>query len=82
MFQANLVFAVFNLLPIYPLDGFNALSSQLKYSNPYVTFMQKYGAIVLLIAIIVLNRTGLFSRLVYYVGYPITKLWSIIFFGV
>lgn len=79
LFEINLVFAVFNLLPIYPLDGFNALASQLKYTNPYVTFMQRYGSFVLLAVIIIFSQTNIFSFLVNKVGYPITWFWSLIF---
>lgn len=79
LFEVNLVFAVFNLLPIYPLDGFNALASQLKYTNPYVTFMQRYGSFVLLAVIIIFSQTGIFSFLVNKVGYPIEWFWGLIF---
>ena len=77
--QANLVFAVFNLLPIYPLDGFNALATQLKYNNPYVNFMRRYGALVLLFVILLFSQTGIFGSLVYYVGYPISWFWGLFF---
>lgn len=80
MFQTNLVFMVFNLLPIYPLDGFNAIASQLKYTNKFVLFMQKYGSLILIITLIIFNYTNLFSYLVYYIGYPITALWNLILF--
>lgn len=48
----NLALFFFNLLPIYPLDGFNFLATFLKYDNKFVQFMYQYGFIVLLIAII------------------------------
>lgn len=48
----NISLAVFNLLPIYPLDGFNFVSVFLKDNNPYVVFMRKYGIIVLFIFLI------------------------------
>ncbi len=79
LFEVNLVFAVFNLLPIYPLDGYNALASQLKYTNPYVTFMQRYGSFVLLAVVIIFSQTGIFSFLVNKVGYPIEWFWTLIF---
>jgi len=79
IYQANLVFAVFNLLPIYPLDGFNAIATQLKYSNPYVSFMRRYGGFVLLFVILIFSQTNIFSYLVYYVGYPISWFWGLFF---
>ena len=74
MFIANASFAAFNILPISPLDGYNALASQLSYSNPYVKFMQKYGTLVLIIVVIVLSYFGLPN----FIGYPLEKLWRLI----
>ena len=71
---------VFNLLPIYPLDGFNAISSQLKYTNKFVLFMQKYGSIILIATIILFSYTNIFEYLVYYIGYPINSLWNLIIY--
>lgn len=79
IFSANLLFMIFNLLPIYPLDGFNALASHLKYTNPYVNFMRKYGGFVLLAVVIIFAQTGFFNTLLYYVGYPIKAFWGIFF---
>lgn len=81
MFQANLVFMIFNLLPIYPLDGFNAIASQLKYTNPFVLFMQKYGSVILLIVILIFNFTNIFNYLVYYIGAPISSFWRLFIKG-
>lgn len=51
-FLINLVLAVFNLLPIPPLDGFGVLSVWTKYNNPFVKFMEQYGIIFLIIFIL------------------------------
>ncbi|NCC55840.1 MAG: site-2 protease family protein [Erysipelotrichia bacterium] len=79
IYQANLVFAVFNLLPIYPLDGFNALATQLKYNNPYVNFMRRYGGFTLIFVILIFSQTNFFSTLISWVGYPIIWFWGLIF---
>ena len=79
MFEINLVFAVFNLLPIYPLDGFNAIASQLRYDNPFVTFMQRYGSLILILVVIIFSYTNIFGYLVSYVGYPISWFWGLFF---
>lgn len=79
IYEINLVFMVFNLLPIYPLDGFNMIASQLNYDNKFVNFMYRYGTIILLILIIIFNRTQLFETLVHYVGYPIYWFWNLFF---
>ena len=48
----NYVLAVFNILPIYPLDGFSLLEAFLPYENKFLTFMRKYGVIILLILLL------------------------------
>ena len=78
-FQTSLVFAVFNLLPIHPLDGYNAIASFLPYENKFSNFMQRYGSLLLLFLIVLFNRTNIFEYLVSYVGYPITAFWSLFF---
>lgn len=48
----NFSLALFNILPIFPLDGFNFLASFLKPDNKFLQFMYKYGSIILLVIII------------------------------
>ena len=50
--QINLALFIFNLLPIYPLDGFNFLSIFFKPDNAFVQFMKRYGSIILLVFIV------------------------------
>lgn len=57
MIIINLSLAIFNFLPIYPLDGFNFVNTFLKYDNKFSQFMIKYGSFVLLGIIV----TGIFS---------------------
>lgn len=47
MMYINLFLLAFNILPFYPLDGFNALQSFTKYNNPVVSFLRKYGVYLL-----------------------------------
>lgn len=52
IFQVNLWFAVFNILPIPPLDGFHVVTSLfVKKNYTVVDFLQKYGFIILIILI-------------------------------
>lgn len=44
----NLTLMAFNLLPIYPLDGFHVLECFTRYDNKYCQFMRRYGTLVLL----------------------------------
>lgn len=59
-FTLNIVLAVFNLLPIPPLDGGKILSSVLPESfTPAIEALEQYGFILLFIAVF----TGVFSAL-------------------
>ena len=48
----NLSLAVFNLIPIYPLDGFNFISSFMKPDNKFIQFMRRYGSLIMLIFVV------------------------------
>ena len=48
----NIALFIFNLIPVYPLDGFNAVRSFTKYNNKFVNFMYKFGNIIMLFIII------------------------------
>ena len=50
----NSALAIFNFLPIMPLDGYNFLTSFFKSENKYTRFNLKYGTI-LLFAVLILN---------------------------
>lgn len=56
----NVALIAFNLLPIYPLDGFRVVESLTPYNNAYVRFMRSYGQYIL-IAIVAIGF--LFDRL-------------------
>lgn len=75
----NISFALFNILPIYPLDGFNAIAAFSKYDNKYVNFMRQYGYIVLMVLLL----TGLFNYVYIYVVqnaiFGLGSLWGLIF---
>jgi len=49
----NLSLAVFNLLPIPPLDGYNLLSSFTKPNNSFMKFMRENAIIVLLLVVFI-----------------------------
>lgn len=43
----SLCIFIFNLLPLYPLDGFRILESATRYSNPVQRFFRVYGNYIL-----------------------------------
>lgn len=55
----NLALAIFNLLPIHPLDGAHVMKNllPLRQAMPFVRFSERYGAMVLMALIVV----GMFS---------------------
>lgn len=50
MYTMTISFALmaFNILPIFPLDGFHVLECFVRYDNKYCVFMRRYGMFVLL----------------------------------
>lgn len=48
IFSYNLCIAIYNLLPLYPLDGFKVLESVTKPYNRVTYFLGKYGQTILL----------------------------------
>lgn len=59
----NLSLAIFNLLPIAPLDGFNMVSAFSKSDNGYLKFMRQNGQWVLIALLI----SGLLERMIRFV---------------
>ena len=59
----NLGLAVFNLIPIFPLDGYNIIASLTRHGNGFQKFMMKYGSIILLVMFL----TGFFDVALTYV---------------
>ena len=53
MISINFMFAFFNILPIYPLDGFRFVETFAKPFSKYVEFMKRYGFLVMLVLLFV-----------------------------
>lgn len=64
----NFALAFFNLLPIYPLDGFRIIQSLTKPDNKFIEFMSRYSYIIFLVLVL---TTG-FS---YYYAYTADLLY-------
>ena len=71
----NFILAFFNMLPIYPLDGFRLLNLFLKPGNSFSVFMYKNGFYVLLGVII-----G--GRLMSSFGFPFLNIFSLVSNGI
>lgn len=56
--SVNFMLAFFNLLPLYPLDGYKMLESCVKYDNAYIAFAKAYSIFIYLFLI--------FTSLYYY----------------
>ena len=60
MCQLNVWFALFNLLPLYPLDGYRLLSCFVNENNGAMVFLRRYSLYILL-GFIVLNSISVIS---------------------
>ncbi len=76
-FYINISYAIFNLLPIYPLDGFNFVKSFLKPNNKFVTFMERYGSLILIIFIITSAFDYFYQYFLYGIEYLFFGLWGL-----
>lgn len=81
MVLVNLWLMVFNLLPIYPLDGFRLVELFSKSHNKFLQFMYKYSTFIFLGYVLVvsifpsLNIVGILSD---YILQGISFLWGLV----
>jgi len=90
-FSMSLSFAVFNLIPVYPLDGFRVLAVFNKKQGPIFRFLKEKGIYVLyfLVALSILSDvTGIWQLDLFGIGLrfvvnkisiPITLFWGLFF---
>lgn len=74
MISINFMFAFFNILPIYPLDGFRVVETFSKPYSGFVRFMKNYGFYVMLLVVF----TGLSGI---YLKYTAELLSNLLFQG-
>lgn len=89
MMYGNAFLAIFNLLPIYPLDGFNFISSFMRTNNKFIEFNVKYAGKIFICIILIDLLIELFfgisiigyvlSTLAGWICEPLCKLWQLMF---
>lgn len=88
----SLNFFIFNLLPIYPLDGFRVIDATVNHTNPVYRFLRNYGHYILMGLILLSILADYVPKLFFLdiLGYiinfgvsiiekPITLFWGIFF---
>ena len=75
----NIGLGVFNLFPIYPLDGFNILASFLRPISPILIFMRKYGTYILLGLVISGVLSIAMSHIMGGIEAPFIAFWNWVF---
>ena len=77
VFTINISLAVFNLLPIYPLDGFNFINTFLKYENKFAQFMRKYGSLILIVLFLTGGFAYIFNWVTGGILWLFTNFWGL-----
>lgn len=74
----NIALAVFNLLPIPPLDGSHLLEGFIlrNFGPTALMTLNRYGTMILIIVLLILNYTGIFSILVDGIFNAITSVFA------
>lgn len=73
----NLALFVFNLIPVFPLDGFNAVRALTRANNKFVNFMFKYGNIILLLLIVTPVFDNVYQTITGYLTGVFFNFWGI-----
>lgn len=80
-YSLNVGLGVFNLIPIYPLDGFHVLECLLirKIGPNFFNWMERYGSLILIALVATRLLTGIMSVAVNGVSNAMIGIYSLIF---
>ena len=70
-FTLNIGLAIFNLLPIYPFDGYNMIDSMCRFDNAYLRFAKRYSTLLFILIIV----TGIYDL---FYGFVLDKLFNVL----
>lgn len=80
-YSLNLGLCIFNLIPIYPLDGFHVLECLLirKVGPNFFIWMERYGSFILIALVLTRLLTGIMSFAISGVSGGILAFYSLLF---
>ncbi|MCL2483984.1 MAG: site-2 protease family protein [Firmicutes bacterium] len=75
----NIALFIFNLIPLYPLDGFHVVNMFLPHESKYLFFNLRYGQYVLLAVIVLLFLTRVFETIRNFILSGFIWFWDLFF---
>ncbi len=75
IFAYSLYSVVFNLLPLFPLDGFRVVEALTRQINPVQRFLRNYGQVILIILVFESFVCNIVARFL-----PIAQYFSVLYY--